>query len=182
MRAALVFQAAVRALARDQERDFLEPADFRGILRKDVHLPALALGIAAVHAEQVASKKRRLVAANAAANLHDDVPLVVRIFREQQNRELAIELLFLRHEVRELLLDEVAHLVVRLLGKHRLVLGNAARDILVHAKAFDNGRELRMLLVHALPAVDVRHRRRVGNQGLQLPEFVFDRLKLFEQE
>ncbi len=182
MDAAFPAKRPVDILAADRDDDFLVSSQVDLVLAHDFHLPVALLGIAAVHAEQVACEQRGLVAADAAANLHDDVPLVVRVFREQQNRELVIELLFLRHEVCELLLNEVAHLVVRLLGKHRLVLGNAARDILVHAEALDDGRELRVLLVHALPAVDVRHHRRVGNQRLELPEFVFDRLKLFEQE
>src|SRR5690606_41602754 len=45
---------------------------------------SLALGVAAVHAEQVAGEDRRLVAAGAGAHFQEQVGLVARVARHQQ--------------------------------------------------------------------------------------------------
>ena len=76
--AALVLQLAVDALALDQRDDFLDAAGVGVAGRHHLELPALALGVARVHAEQVGGEQRRFVAAGAGADFEDDVLLVVR--------------------------------------------------------------------------------------------------------
>ena len=51
--AALVLQLAVDLVAADQRDDFLEAADARLAAGRDFHLPALRLGVARVHAEDL---------------------------------------------------------------------------------------------------------------------------------
>ena len=53
--------------------------------RQDFDLPALLLGEARVHAEDLGGEERGLVAAGAGADFEDDVLLVVRILGQQQH-------------------------------------------------------------------------------------------------
>ena len=49
--------------------------------------PAVPLGVAGVHPEQLGREQRRLLAAGAGADLDDDVPVVVRVARQQQDAQ-----------------------------------------------------------------------------------------------
>ncbi len=87
-----------------------------GAVRFDLHLPALAFGIARVHAEQVAGEDRRLVAAGAGAHFQEQVAVVARIARHQQQCQVMVQLLqaFLRGG--DFLLGQLAQVRV---GAHR---------------------------------------------------------------
>src|SRR4051812_13573156 len=61
--AGLVFQPRIGALAGVLGDDFFIPAGVAVALLHDLNLPALQVGVALVHAQQVASEQRRLVAA-----------------------------------------------------------------------------------------------------------------------
>lgn len=61
----------------------------------DLGLPADALGVAQVHAQQVAGEQRRLVAARARLDLQDDVLVVTRVARHQQQAQFLGQLLAL---------------------------------------------------------------------------------------
>jgi hypothetical protein len=98
--ARLELERRVRALADDARDHFLVAAELGRALRDDLDLPALALGVARVHAEQVAGEQRRLVAAGAGAHLEEQVAVVVRVARQQRLLQLGLELL---HRARALL-------------------------------------------------------------------------------
>ena len=55
-------------------------------------LPALAFGKTRIHAENVAGKQGRLIAASAGANFENDATLVVRVFRQQQFLQINFQL------------------------------------------------------------------------------------------
>ena len=80
MPARFKFQSRVRALANDARNHFFVAADFAEGLRNDFDLPALTFGIAGIHAEKIARKQRGLVATGAAANLENNILVVVRVF------------------------------------------------------------------------------------------------------
>ena len=88
MDAAFEFQPRIRAVAVDREADLLEAAKLRLVQADNLGFPAALFGVHRVHAVKVVGEERRLLAARAAANLDDDVPLIVRVAREQQNFEL----------------------------------------------------------------------------------------------
>ncbi len=64
--------------------DLLEAAGFALALRQHLDLPAVEVGIALVHAEQVAGEQRRLAAAGAGPDLEDRALLVGRVPRQEQ--------------------------------------------------------------------------------------------------
>ena len=93
MAAGFELELRVRALPGDARDHLLVAAQLRGALGDQLDLPALALGVARVHAEQVAGEERRLVAAGAGAHLEEQVAVVVRVARQQRLLQLGLELL-----------------------------------------------------------------------------------------
>ena len=73
--------ALVRSRRLDRHRDVLVAAEV-GVLRvEDLGRPAAPLGVAQVHAQQVAGEQRRLLAALPRLDLEDDVLVVVGVLR-----------------------------------------------------------------------------------------------------
>ena len=82
MRSRFEFQPGVDAAACDSADDLLVTTVFAISRRQDFHLPAHRLGVARVHAEQVARENRGFVAARAGTDLQVDVAVVVRVRRD----------------------------------------------------------------------------------------------------
>ena len=78
MGAGFVLQPGIGAAAFDAGHDFLVAAVLARAGRFDLDPPALAFGVARVHAEQVAGEDRRLVAAGAGAHFQVQVAIVAR--------------------------------------------------------------------------------------------------------
>ena len=70
-----------------------------------------------VHAEQLAGEERRLVAAGAGADFEDDVLLVVRVLRYEQNLQLGDQGVAPRVQRLELFLRQLAHVGVARRGE-----------------------------------------------------------------
>src|SRR5439155_18501097 len=77
--AALELEPAPGPTALDEEDDVLEATHAGDTGVHHLDLPALALRVLRVHAGQVGGEQRRLVAAGAGADLHEDVLVVVGI-------------------------------------------------------------------------------------------------------
>ena len=116
MRAGLELEMRERAVADDAADDFLVAAVLAGALRQHFDAPALLVGVARVHAEQIAGEDRRFVAAGARAHFEVDVAVVARVLRQQQLRELFLFALQPRVEAGQLFAAELAQLVVRAFG------------------------------------------------------------------
>ena len=84
MRAALEFQLAVYVRARHLAGDLAIAPGCARVLLLDLHPPALALEVFRVHPKQVAREDGRLVAARPAANFHQNIALVFRIFGNEE--------------------------------------------------------------------------------------------------
>ncbi len=115
MHAGLELHLREHLVAADAEGDLLEAARV-ALARVDlVDLPLLQLGVARVHAVQVAREDRRLVTAGARPDLDDDVLVVVRVAREEHDLELVLEHREPGLELLDLLGGELPHLGVALL-------------------------------------------------------------------
>ena len=112
MHAAFIFQARISALARDGKTDLLIAAKLRLVGADHLALPAKPFGIHCVHPVQHAGKKRRLLAARAAADFNNDVFIIVGIARKQQNFQFLRRLIEDSPVFVELLLRQLAHLAV----------------------------------------------------------------------
>ena len=89
--AAFVLEAAVCAAAAHFEDDLLEAAEVALVGVEDFDRPAVALGVAAVHAVEVAGEERCFVAAGGGTDLDDDVFFVERVFRDEGAAESFFE-------------------------------------------------------------------------------------------
>ena len=136
--AALVFQLAVGAAPFDRRDDFLEAADAGVAARHHLDAPALALGVLAVHAEQLGGEQRGFVAAGAGADFEHDVLFVVRILRDQQDLQFGDERVAPRDQRLQLLLRELAHVGVAA-GDQLLGLRDVADDALYSRKRSTSG-------------------------------------------
>ncbi len=110
----------------DRGDDLLVAADLALGDAVDLHLPAVQLGVALVHAEEVAGEQRRLVAAGAGAHLEDRRGVLVRVLRRQQQRHRRARApAGGRSSARKLLAGELGHLGVVAFG-HRLAVRRAS--------------------------------------------------------
>ena len=104
------FEPREHALAGDVGDDLLVAAESpTRSPRDDLDLPAHAVGVALIHAEQVAGEQRRLLAAGAGAHFEDGALLVGGILGQELHLELALELLDLGIERAKLRFGERSH-------------------------------------------------------------------------
>ena len=91
MDAPLELEPAPRALALDEQNHFLVAADAGDAGVHHLDLPALALGVLRVHAQEVGREQPGLVAAGPGTNLDEDILVIAGIAREQEPLEVAFE-------------------------------------------------------------------------------------------
>ena len=73
------------------EGHLVEAVTIRWVRRQHLEFPAAALGVTAVHLEQVPGEQVGLFAPFGATDLHDDVAAVVGIARQQQQPQLLLQ-------------------------------------------------------------------------------------------
>ncbi len=106
----------------------------------------MRFGVAGVHAEHFVGEKRGLVAASARADFEDDVFFVVGILGNQQDLQVGFDLADARFQLGQLFLRVGAHIGIFFVGNDGHALGNTARQVLVLAVFFDDGRDLAVRL------------------------------------
>ncbi len=124
MHAALVLELGVDLVAADEGDDFLESADARFAAGGDFHLPVLRFGEAGVHAENLGREEGRLVATGARADFEDDVLVVVRILRQEEDAQFLFDAVLLGLELGDLHLGHFAEIGILIL-EHGTGLGEA---------------------------------------------------------
>ena len=82
--AAFELHTAVCARPFHGKTHFLHAAQLGDVCADKLSLPALRLGVHAVHTVQAVGKQRRFFAARAAAYFHDDIFIVIFILRQKQ--------------------------------------------------------------------------------------------------
>ena len=156
----------IRALPDDLGDDFLVAAELARALRNHFDLPAVAFGEARIHAEQIAGKQRRFVAAGAGADFEKNVALVVRVFRQQLFLQLGFDLRQALAGVADFGFGEVAH---RRVGGHLLRGIDVFLALAIRPVKLDHRRDFGVLARELAVVVQV------GGDGLrtqQLIEFI----------
>src|SRR5690348_9785600 len=113
MPAGLELEARVGALPDDARDHLLVAAELGRALRDDLDLPAAALGVAGIHAEEISGEEPRLVAAGAGADLEERVALVVRVLRDERLLKACLELFHAGARALQLLVGERLHSRIR---------------------------------------------------------------------
>src|ERR1022692_4100060 len=166
MHAAFVLELRKNAVAFDDGDDFLQASGRRLRRGEYLHLPALRLGIAGVHAEDFGGEESGFVSAGAGADFEDDVLFVVGVFGQQQDFQLFFDGGDAGLQLVEFFLSVSAHLGIFFVGEHSFTFGYAAREILVFAILLDDGRDLAVrlgsLLVSSRVVDDIRRSESAG--------------------
>ena len=147
----------------------LKPPSSVALMAQDFGLPALRVGVVAVHFVQVAGEQGRLVAAGAGADFHDHARAVGVLAADRQLQQLAPQRLALVAQLRQLGLGQLAHLGVVAVD-HLLRFGDLAGDLLELAIL------LGQLAERAMLAGDGRDARRI-RQHLGIDEVLFELLE-----
>ncbi len=167
MAARFELQLRERGIAGDAHDHFLVAAQIRRRLAHDLDLPALPLGIARVHAQQIAGEQRAFLAAGAGADFQDQVAVVVGVLRQQQRLQAGLQFFELRARGIDLVAGKGLHLRVveqRLRGG-QIVLGLPVMRILL-----GHGRQLGMLARQLAVLLHVRGRVFAREQGVDFVE------------
>ncbi len=146
MATGLELECAVDLVTLNAHHDFLVASQFALGLTDDLGLPALAVTVAHIHAQQVAGKQGRLVAARAGANFNKGVARVVGVFGQQHALQLALQLRQLCVRGIDFFLGHRQH--VRIVGgacQHILPCSQIRFALLVAVPAAGDGGHFRML-------------------------------------
>ena len=165
--AGLELQARVHAAALDAHDHFLVAAVLALVRADDLALPAPGFRIAQVHAQQIAGKQRRLVAAGAGADFQKDVATVVRVGRQQQVLQFGFNVGQALLELGQLLAGQFAQLRI-VAGCQGLRLFERGQGVQVTPVAVGGGRQLGMLARQGGVALAVVGQGRVREQHGQL--------------
>ena len=116
VRAGLELELGVDVVTLDTGDHLFIAAVFALVLGEDLDSPALALGVARVHAEQVAGEDRRLVATGAGADLEEHVAAVVGVLGQQHALQAGLQLDQLLAGLGDLFLGHLAQVRVAVLS------------------------------------------------------------------
>ncbi len=178
MHARLELHLRVHLVALDAKRHFLESTGVAPVRVDLLDLPLLELGVAGVHAVQVAREDRGLVTAGATSDLHDDVLLVVRVARQHHHLEFVLKIRQASFEFLDLLGGELLHLGIALGVKDFLGLVEFVEHAQILPRLLGDRGLAALLLGQARVLLLVAQRRRVGELRGQLVVGVKYLLKL----
>ena len=164
-------ERGVDEIAFDADDKLLVAAEVARTLRQHLGAPAFALGVAQVHAREVAGEQRRLVAAGAGADLEEDVAHVVGVARQQRCLQLAEQAREVGAGRRCFVAREPGHrLVTCRFGEQLVGRREVALALLVAAKQLDQRARFRVLAAKLAVALHVGGNAAVGEQRVELAE------------
>ena len=127
-------ESRIRPIAADDKVSFLNAAQLRIVVVEQLHAVPPLFRVHRIHAVEVGGKKRALLPAYAAADLDDDVFVVVRVARQEQHAQLVKKALFFRLGSVQFLLRHVLELGIgyKLQRLHDVVLALLVRAVGLH--------------------------------------------------
>ena len=141
MGAGFELQAFVHALTSDLDDHFLVAAELGLVGRHDLVAPAAILGVAQVHAQQIASEQACLITAGAGADLEKHIGVVVGVLGDQQLVQFDFERIEVLARVLRFLLRHGAHLGV-VFAHQRFGVGDGVLAAAITLEAFDHRTDL----------------------------------------
>ncbi len=180
MRAGLELELGVDVVALDAGNHFLVTAVLALALGKDLHAPALFLGVARIHAEQVAGEDRRLVAAGTGTDFQEHVAPVVRVLGQQHALQIGFQGFELRLGLGHFLLGHLAHVGIAVL-EQRLGAFEVLLDLAQLAIGDDHRLDLGVFARIGAEAVLVTDDLGIAEQRGELFETVLQDVQLVQQ-
>ena len=171
MNAALVLEPFVNVVAGDGEDDFLEAAKVGRAGIERLHLPALRLGVAGIHAKQVGSEKRRLGTASSSSDFDDGVPRVGEVGRDDAALDFESETPLLLLQSHDLLLCHLGQFGSKWLAlEQRTILIEVRHHLEISRAGRDEFLEMRIFLRELLGTPVVVEDSRVAELGFDFSE------------
>ena len=143
--AGLKFQPGIGPVAGDHKVRLLDAAQLGLVVVEQTHLPAPAVGVHGVHAEERVGEEGALLAADAAADFHDDVLVVVGVPGQQQDFQLLLQLLQVLFGLGKFLLAQIPHVLVQLAVQHFPEILGLLGGLDIAAIGADDGLQLPLL-------------------------------------
>ena len=137
--AGFIFQSGIRAPAADDEVRLLDAAQLRFVQVHQLNAPAHFRGVHGVHPQQTVGKQGAFLAADAAADLHNDVLFVIGVFGKEQNLDFFGKGLLLRLGGGVGFLTKLLHFRV---GHQLLSVRHVLLRLIVGVKGFHNGLQI----------------------------------------
>src|SRR6185437_16704017 len=145
-----------------------------GAFFEDGELPALKIGIALIHAQEVASEQRRLVAAGAGPDFEDCVLLVRLVAGEQQDADRMLHLVEFFLDLGDLGFSHLGHFAVWR-GRQFLSRAEISEELLIGEDRPDDRLEFRIFLGEAHERIACRTG---GELGFDRGETTLERVEL----
>ena len=139
MDAGFVFQPGEDALALDPDRGFLDPAQFGFRQFQHLEIPALPLGIAAIHRQKVAREQGGFLAPGSGTNFDEGGAGVGGVFRQQRDAQSLFQIGQRGFQAADFILGQFAHVGI---GQHQLRLGQTVAGSAPFGDLGDDGAQI----------------------------------------
>ena len=166
--ARLILQSAIDVIARDTEYHFLETAHSTLTATGHLHVPALGLAVAGVHARQITGEQGCLVTARSATNFEYHVLAVFRILGDEKKLDFLFHLRHLGKIGVNFISRHRAQLLVALGLQNQLGLFNILQHFAITMGSIEQCFQALIFLGQLDIATLVGNDVRVGNQGTDL--------------
>ena len=174
---AFKLQAGVGPLPADEQARLTHAAELRLVEVRDLGLPPVRIGVHVVHPIKCMRKERRFFSADAGANLQNDVAVIVRVARQQQDTQLLLEVCAAGPALLNLLVRDLVQLRV---AQQRLRLCDLRLTGGIGPVGLHNRLQLALLTAKLCEHRRIGIVRGVGQLALKLGIPVFNLSQLFE--
>ena len=172
--AAFVFQTGICPLSCDHKGNFLITAQiaFAGVHDFDFPFPPFC--VTGIHAEQVCRKECRFVTACTAADFHNNVFLVIRVFGDQQNGDFFLQFFQTFFVFRQFFLHQFPEIVVQFIFQKLQLLRNGCFHFFVFPICLHDGCHIAVFLHQFPPLALIGNDIRVVDLICQIHIFLFN--------
>ena len=176
-------QAAIDPLARDPNHHLFVPPQLTGGLTQQLGAPTLAVGVAQIHAQQVAGKQGRFIATRPGPDFHKRRSFIVRVARQQHALQLTAQALATQLGRCLLVLRHLAHVLFQSrVFQHLATVLQVGLGLLIRLPTLDHGGDLGVFARQLHEALDVAHDVRAGQQKIKFCQSLGMALQLGAQK
>ncbi len=142
---AFKLEFGIGAVADDHKRYFLKSSQFGFVEINKFHFPAHRFGIHGIHTIQNRRKQSSFFPAGTAADFHDDVFIIIRIFGEKKDFQFFFGFRRFLFSIVQLFFRQRLQIRVGFIGQNSLSLFYFRNAFFQHSVFFHNGREVFMI-------------------------------------
>ena len=137
VRAVFKLQLGVDIIPGNHQGDFLKAADFGLVFIDHFDFPALLFRVVKVHIIEVGRKEAGFVPTGSSTDFHDDVLIIIRILRNQQDLQFLFQLFLPVLGFRQFVLRHRRQVRVVSLPQHFLIILDGLGNLLIFVILFN---------------------------------------------